>query len=137
MCGLAGVIVVLTCDTSLHVKSKTLMRVLVIVPDTYSYGGTSRFLELLLELHCRQQIETALLVPESAFDEYDVLLKPRFTVEVIAARNCNGPDTSPFLTPLFDGFFSWRTVRSWLPDLIVVSTGDPGKMSVVLYYRVP
>lgn len=113
------------------------MKVLVIVPDAYSYGGTSRFLEQLIELHGRQHIETAVLVPESARDEYVALLTPRFTVEVIAASNCIGSDTLPSLTPLFDSFFSWRTVRSWLPDLIVVSTGDPGRMSVALYYPVP
>ena len=113
------------------------MRVLVIVTDTYSYGGTCRFLERLLEMHSQQRIETALLVPECDYGEYVALLVPRFSVEVFAARNRVGPDTSPFLTPLFDGLFSWRTVRSWLPDLIVVSTGDPGRMSVVLYYPVP
>jgi glycosyltransferase involved in cell wall biosynthesis len=113
------------------------MRVLVIVPDKYTYGGTSRFLERLLDLHGRQHIETAVLVPESAFNEYIALLTPRFAVEVIAVSNCNGSNTSPFLTPLFDSLFSWRTVRSWIPDLIVVSTGDPGRMSVALYYPVP
>lgn len=113
------------------------MRVLVIVPDAYSYGGTSRFLERLLELHDRQRIETGVLVPDGARDEYVALLSTRFTVEIIAARNRNRPDTSPFMTPFFDFIFSWRTARSWRPDLIVVSTANPGRMSVALYYPFP
>jgi len=113
------------------------MKILTIVPDTYSYGGSNRFLERLLELHGKQHIETAVLVSDSAYDEYVDLLCQRFSVEVFAARNGNDTDTSPLLTPLFDSLFSWSVVRSWRPDLIVVSTSNPGRMSVALYYPVP
>lgn len=113
------------------------MRVLVIIPDKLSYGGVSRFLERLLGLHDRHGIETALLVPAHLRDNSLVSLATQHRVQILSAINGNRNDTSPILTPFFDFLFSWRAVKSWRPDLLVVSTGDPGRMSVALYFPVP
>lgn len=113
------------------------MRVLLIVPDAASYGGTSRFLDRLLSIHEARRIETALLVPEHCCAAAVLSLAARYQVTLVSAVNRTRPQTTPFLTPWFDLLFSWRKVRSWRPDLIVVSTADPGRMSVALYFPVP
>ncbi len=113
------------------------MRVLVIVPDVVQYGGTSRFLERLLDIHARQGIFTILLVPTERCLPLLVSLAERHGVELLRSPNRTGPDTIPVLTPFFDLLFSWRAVLSRRPDLIVVSTSDPGRMTVALYFPVP
>ena len=114
-----------------------MMRILVIIPDKYAYGGTSHFLELLLELHDRRGIETALLVPAHHNNSSLVSLATRHRVKILSAINKVRDNTSPVLTPIFDFLFSWRAVKSWRPDLLVVSTADPGRMSVALYFPIP
>ena len=113
------------------------MKALVIVPDVVPYGGTSRFLERLLEIHVRQVIVTTLLVPTNQSHTLLVSLAERYRVQIVQSPNRSVSDTPPFMTPLFDFLFSWRTVCSCRPDLIVVSTSDPGRMSVALYYPFP
>ena len=113
------------------------MRVLVIISDNYSYGGTSRFLERLLGLHDRFGIETALLVPAHHSNNSLVSLATRHRVKILSAIDRVRDNTLPVLTPFFDFLFSWRAVKSWRPDLLVVSTGDPGRMSVALYFPIP
>lgn len=113
------------------------MRALVIVPDIVQYGGISRFLEQLLDIHARQGIVTMLLVPPDRCSSLLVSLAERYGVELVRSPNRVITDTAPFLTPVFDFLFSWRTVLTWRPDLIVVLTGDPGRMSVALYFPVP
>lgn len=113
------------------------MKVLVIVPDVVQYGGISRFLERLLDVHARQGIVTMLLVPTDRCRPVLVSLAERYGVELIRSPNLAGSDTTPFLTPFFDFLFSWRTVLTWRPDLIVVSTGDPGRLSIALYFPIP
>lgn len=113
------------------------MRVLVVVPDVVQYGGTSRFLERLLEIHARQGIETTLLVPTGQTCLELVALTERYVVELSKCPSHVKKGTAPFLTPFFDFLFLWRTVLNWRPDLIVVSTGDPGRLSIGLYFPVP
>lgn len=113
------------------------MRVLLIVPDAASYGGTTRFLERLLSVHDARGIETALLVPAHFCDAAVLSLATRYKVTLISAVSRTRQQTLPFLTPWFDLLFSWRSVRSWRPDLLVISTADPGRMSVALYFPVP
>ncbi len=113
------------------------MRVIVIVPDVVPYGGTNRFLERLLDIHMRNGIVTMLLVPNDQCCPALVSLAERFGVELVSSSNRTRSGTIPFLTPFFDILFSWNTVCSWMPDLIVVSTSGPGRMSVALYYPVP
>src|SRR6266511_2373642 len=113
------------------------MRVLVILPNDCSYGGARRFLDRLLELHDRHNIETALLVPAHFFDNYLEFLATYQRIEIFSAANKVRGNTTPVLTPFFDFLFSWRTVRSWRPDLVVVSTRDPGRMSIALYFPLP
>lgn len=113
------------------------MRVLVVVPDVVQYGGISRFLERLLDIHVRQGIVTMLLVPTDRCSPVLVSLAERYGVELVRSPNRTRFDTAPFLTPFFDFLFSWRTVPVWRPDLLVVLTGDPGRMSVALYFPIP
>jgi len=113
------------------------MRVLVVVPNIDSYGGTRRFLERLMLLHQQQGFATALLVPSHLYDISLANTAARYGTQVISAPSRTTPQTAPFLTPLLDFQFSWRAVRSWCPDLLVVSSSDPGRMSVALYFPVP
>lgn len=113
------------------------MRVLVIVPDVVQYGGTNRFLERLLVIHARQGIITTLLIPTDQCHPAVVSLSERYDVELVMSPNRTVPDTAPFLTPLFDFLFSWLTALTRCPDLIVVSTGDPGRLSITLYFPIP
>lgn len=113
------------------------MKVLVIVPDVGQYGGTTRFLERLLDIHVRQGIVTTLLVPTVQCHSVLVSLAARYGVELVRSLNRTEPDTAPFLTPVFDFLFSWRTILTLRPDLIVVSTGDPGRLSISFYFPIP
>lgn len=113
------------------------MRVLVIIPDKYSYGGTSCFLERLLGLHDRYGIETALLAPTHYWNNSLVSLATRHSVKILSSTNRVQYNTLPALTLFFDFLFSWRVVKSWRPDLLVVSTGNPGRMSVALFFPIP
>ncbi len=113
------------------------MRVLVVVPEPACHGGATRFLDQLLALHLRNGMVTTLLTPAAPCHAVLSSLAQRYHVELAIAPNRTAPETPPFLTPVYDLLFSWRTVRASRPDLIVVSTADPGRMSVALYYPVP
>lgn len=113
------------------------MRVMIIVPDGYSCGGTGRFLERLLGLHAQYGIETALLVPAHLRNSSLESLGTRHGVKIFSGINRNRVNTLPLFTPFFDLLFSWRSVRSWRPDLLAVSTGEPGRMSVALFFPIP
>lgn len=113
------------------------MRVIVVVPDVDVHGGTFSFLESLLCIHARQGFFTSLLVPTYLCTPEFISLAECYGVEILKSLNRVLPATAPFLTPLYDFIFSWRAVRSWRPDLIVVSTSSPGRMSIALYYPVP
>lgn len=113
------------------------MKVLVIVPDVGRYGGTSSFLERLLQIHARHGYVTTLLVPTGQCYPGLVSWATRYGAELIQSPNRTVPGTAPFLTPLFDFLFSWRAVLTRRPDLIVVSTGEPGRLSISLYYPIP
>lgn len=113
------------------------MKVLVIAPDVGPYGGTSRFLERLLNIHSRHEIATTLLVATEQCHPELVSLASRYGVELVRSPSRTLPDTAPILTPFFDFLFSWRTVVTRRPDLIVVSTGDPGSLSISFYSQVP
>lgn len=113
------------------------MRVLVVVPDLDVHGGTFSFLERLLCIHLRQGFVSTLLVPTDRCTPELISLAECHGVEIIKSLNRVLSSTVPFLTPFYDFLFSWRTVRLWRPDLIVISTSSPGKMSIALYYPVP
>lgn len=113
------------------------MKVLVIVPEIVTYGGTVRFLEHLLDLHLRQGLKTALLVPDDQHHVVLCALAQQYGVELVSFSNRISPRTAPFLTPFLDLVFSWPAILSQRPDLVVVSTSDPGRMSCVLYVPVP
>lgn len=113
------------------------MNVLVIVPEFVTYGGTARFLERLLELHLRQGFRTILLTSAAPCHSALSSLAQRCRAELVFAPNRARPGTAPLLTPWYDLLFSWRTLRASSPDLIVVSTADPGRMSIALYVPVP
>jgi len=113
------------------------MRVLIIVPEVVRYGGTGRFVERLLEFHARRGIETTLLAPAGQCHPGLTAVVERHGAELLLAPNRACATTHPALTQLFDLLYCWRAVRSRRPDLVVVSTGDPGRMSVALYLPVP
>lgn len=113
------------------------MKVLLIVPDVGRYGGTTRFLERLLDIHVRPGIITTLLVPTGQCHDGLVAIAARYGVTLVQSLSRTLPDTPPFFTPFFDFLFSWTTVRLHRPDLIVVSTADPGRMSIALYFPFP
>lgn len=113
------------------------MRVLVVLTETGCCGGSFRFLERLLEVHRRRGIDTVLLVPGGDLPEPLAALATRCRVELRQGPYRNSAGTSPLLTPLFDLAFCWRGFWSCRPDLVVVSTADPGRMSVALYLPVP
>lgn len=113
------------------------MKVLVIVPDAGRYGGTIRFLERLLDIHSRQGITTTLLVPkDKCFSGLDSLAA-NYGIELVQSSNRTLPSTTPILTPIYDFLFIWRVVLARRPDLIVISTGDPGRLSISFYFPVP
>lgn len=113
------------------------MRILIVVPDVVSYGGTFRFLERLLEIHAAHAVTTALLVPLGQCTPSLEALAKRHNAAILAAANNNRSTTPPVMTPFFDALFSWKSFQEWRPDLLVVSTGDPGRMTVAFYYPVP
>lgn len=113
------------------------MRVLVVVPDVDVYGGTFRFLERLLCINARQGFVSALLVPTDLCTPELISLAESYGVEILRSLNRVLPATAPFMTPLYDILFSWRAVLTRRPDLIVVSTGDPGRLSILLYFPLP
>ena len=113
------------------------MRILIIITDNFSYGGTSRFLERLMIINDRNGVESALLVPVQYCNNSLVSLAAQHGVKLYSAVNRTRVNTLPLLTPIFDFLFAWRAIISWRPDLLVVSTGDPGRMSVALYFPIP
>jgi glycosyltransferase involved in cell wall biosynthesis len=113
------------------------MNVLVIVPDVGRYGGTSRFLERLLDIHARKSITTTILVPTSQCHSGLFSLADQYSAELLQSSCLTDSGTSPLLTPFYDLLFSWRTVLAKRFDLIVVSTGEPGRLSVSLYFPLP
>lgn len=127
----------LICDFLSREKDESWMRILIIITDNYSYGGTARFLERLMVIQNRNGIDTALLVPRPYCNDSLMSLASQYGVEVISVINRTKENTLPLLTPIFDFLFSWRAIKSWRPDLLVVSTSDPGRMSVALFLPIP
>ena len=113
------------------------MRVLVILTELNRYGGTLRFLERLLEIHARRGIETALLAPSGETPDALAALVERHGLEFLRAPGRSSSETAPLLTPYFDLLFCRDAVRSCRPDLLVVSSADPGRMSVALFLSCP
>jgi glycosyltransferase involved in cell wall biosynthesis len=113
------------------------VRVLIIVPEVECYGGTLRFLEQLLEMHAERGITTAVLIPEGPLFPAVTALLQRMDVEILTSNYANTPATHPFATPLNDLRFALRPALAWRPDLLVVSTGNPGSISIALYFPVP
>ncbi|MDD2366333.1 MAG: glycosyltransferase [Desulfuromonadaceae bacterium] len=113
------------------------MKVLVIVPDVGRYGGTRCFLERLLDIHARHGLFTTLLAPTDRCNSDIGSLAVRYGIELVLSHSRTLPDTRPVLTPFFDFLFIWRTVLVNRPDLIVVSTGDPGRLSIPFYFPIP
>lgn len=113
------------------------MKVLVIIPECALYGGTFRFLERLLAIHAHRGIVTKLLAPSDQCHCALISLAERHAVELVSVPKRVGAHTPHVLTPMYDLLFSWWTVWASRPDLIVVSTADPGRMSVALYFPVP
>lgn len=113
------------------------MRVLVVLTEVADYGGTFRFLERLLEMHAQRGIETLLLIPEGERPASLAALVQKWRVELLRSPNRTLPGTPAMLTPVFDFLFSWRVFRSCRPDLVLVSTADPGRMSVAFYFPGP
>lgn len=113
------------------------MKVLVVLTELSPYGGTLRFLERVLEIHARQGIETVLLAPDGATPEALAALIERFGVPFLREQACTSTATAPFLTPYFDFLYCREVIRTSRPDLVLVSTADPGRMSVALYLPCP
>ncbi len=113
------------------------MKVLVIVPDEYSYGGTGRFLERLLEIHYNNNIETALLVSKNHLNESYLSLAIKHGATILTASNKTQKNTNPIITFLYDFIFPLRVIHKWHPDLVVISTAEPGRLSALLFFPIP
>jgi glycosyltransferase involved in cell wall biosynthesis len=113
------------------------MRVLVIATELHPYGGTQSFLERVLEIHARRGIKTSLLAPEGETPQALADLVRLHRIEFIRARYRGSADTASWLTPWHDFKYCWGALRSCRPDLVLVSTADPGRMSVALYLPWP
>jgi glycosyltransferase involved in cell wall biosynthesis len=113
------------------------MKVLVVVPDVAPYGGTLRFLERLLHINSRRNIVTTLLVPSDQCHDSLVSLADRYDAQLVVSKKQVRPGAFPFLTPFFDFLFCAPTALRVRPDLMVVSTGDPGRVSIALYFPIP
>jgi glycosyltransferase involved in cell wall biosynthesis len=113
------------------------MRVLVI-PQYHVAGGARTFLQTLLSIHMRHNIETAVLVEErqDAHPEVIEMLKEYKTL-VFRGRNRAQLFFKASFSPLHDIVFCMRAFLAFKPDLIVVSNTTPGLMSGVLFYPVP
>lgn len=116
---------------------KSKVKVLVVIPDVAPYGGTRRFLERLLHINSGHNILTILLVPKDQCNDSLVSLADRYDVQLIVSKTELRPGTVPFITPFIDFLFCAPTVFSVRPDLIVVSTAEPGRVSIPLYFPVP
>lgn len=113
------------------------MRILVIIPDTIRYGGTCSFLEKLLSINRCHGITTSLLVPADHSCLWLSSLAERHAIEIAVSSRRLSSVCNPLLTPLIDALFSWSTVLEKCPDLIVVSTAEPGRMSIPLFFPIP
>jgi len=113
------------------------MRVLIIVPDKLSYGGAFRFLQRLLDIHRHRNIQSALLVADEHLDEYIKNLSSQYKLQFYTPANSYKSNVIPALTPYYDFRFSWNTYKLWNPDLIIVSTAEPGRMTAAMFFPVP
>lgn len=113
------------------------MRILVIIPDMIRYGGTCSFLEKLLSINRRHGITTSLLAPAEQTNNWLSSLADRHAIELVVSSRRLSPECNPLLTPLIDALISWPIIFKRCPDLIVVSTADPGRMSIPLFFPTP
>lgn len=113
------------------------MRILVIIPDMIRYGGTCSFLEKLLAINKRHGITTSLLVPAGHSSPWLSSLAECHATELAVSSVPLNPGCKPLLSPFIDALFSWRIILKMRPDLIVVSTAEPGRMSIPLFFPVP
>lgn len=113
------------------------MKVLVVLTELSPYGGTLRFLERVLEIHLRQGIETVLLAPEGETPGALAALAERHRVSFLRAKARGSVEAAPLLTPYFDLRYCRDAVRASRADLVLVSSADPGRMSVALYLPCP
>lgn len=113
------------------------MKILVILTELTGYGGTLRFLERVLEIHAGQGIETVLLAPQGETPGGLAALVERYGVGLLRAQARSSATTAPLLTPYFDFLYCRDAVRASRPDLVLVSTADPGRMSIALYLSCP
>lgn len=113
------------------------MKVLVILTELTWYGGTLRFLERVLEIHAGQGVETELLAPQGETPVALTALVERYGIRFHRAQARSSAKTAPFLTPYFDFLYCRDAIRASRPDLVLVSTADPGRMSIALYLSCP
>ena len=105
-------------------KSNWANRKVLIIPEYDTFGGTLTFFKRLLDIHNKNNIETAVLIQEKQkIPEVMSLLEDQ-GIKVYTSLNRKRIFFNPILSPFFDIFFSIKAVLSFHPDLIVVSSGS-------------
>lgn len=110
---------------------------ILIIPDYDKSGGTLNFLMKLLKFHQKQELETAVLIPERQIFAHVLKAFQAAQVRVYTAPGRGKLLYKPYCSLLYDLAFCWTAYWAFLPDLIVVSTGAFDLMLGVLAYPVP
>lgn len=111
---------------------------ILIIPEYGSRGsGTLIYLAKLLEIHKRNQIETAVLVEKKQLIPEAKVVFEQAGIKIFVSPNRHRIFFLPGLSIIFDICFCRRALRSFKPELIHVSAGTPGLLLGALFYRLP
>lgn len=105
----------------------------LIVPEYASSGGTLTFFQTLLEIHQKNDIETAVLIPPEQNYPHVVSKIESCGAKIFFGPKILGKHRSAFFAKnyvslLYDLMFCAPTTFKWHPDLITVINGSPRMM---------
>lgn len=110
---------------------------ILIIPEYDTFGGTLAFLKRLLDIHLKNNIESAVLIQNNQQNPDVLKMFHESGTRVYLAAERQKLSIFSFLSPLFDLLFCREAIRSFRPDMIVVSNGTPGVMTGALLCPVP
>jgi glycosyltransferase involved in cell wall biosynthesis len=109
----------------------------LIIPQYPAYGGTRTFFLKLLRIHQRHDLQTAVLLAEEYTDPVVLRLCADTGVEVFLAPRRGKLSSRAYFSLLHDLRAARTVLRSFRPDLIVVSSAGLFEMLGVLALPVP
>jgi len=113
------------------------LRILIVADHCFPASGTLTYLSRVLDVHRRNGIQTALLVEREAADPEFLARLEREGVPVYAERHRSALFRKSYFSIFWDIASSWRAVRAFRPDLILVSSGNPYLHIGLFVYRAP